>query len=150
MAEEILADDPLEIALTQAEGEHGFLSEDTAGFAKMLDSSQRVEKMVACMNLEVEEEFISRASDEATALENLVNDPWSELKAPKLKLKTLPVGLRVLKCCEEKHFVLNWEKCHFMVRDGIVLGHQILEKGIEVNKAKIEVMMSLLLPKACY
>ncbi|KAL1218224.1 hypothetical protein V5N11_032897 [Cardamine amara subsp. amara] len=100
VAEEILADDPLEIVLTQAEGEHGFLSEDTAGFAKMLDSSQRVEKMVACMNLEVEEEFISRASDEATALEgapapkNMVNDPWSELKAPKLKLKTLPAGLR--------------------------------------------------------
>ncbi|KAL1208892.1 hypothetical protein V5N11_010569 [Cardamine amara subsp. amara] len=73
VAEEILAYDPLEIALTQAEGEHGFLSEDTAGFAKMLDSSQRVEKMVACMNLEVEEEFISRASDEATALEGACN-----------------------------------------------------------------------------
>ncbi|XP_056843230.1 uncharacterized protein LOC108840838 [Raphanus sativus] len=50
---------------------------------------------------------------------------------------------RVLKRCEEKHLVLNWEKCHFMVRDGIVLGHKISEKGIEVDKAKIEVMMSL-------
>ena len=39
--------------------------------------------------------------------------------------------------------MLNWEKCHFMVKDGIVLGHKISEKGIEVDKAKIEVMMSL-------
>ena len=50
---------------------------------------------------------------------------------------------RVLKRCEEKHLVLNWEKCHFMVRDGIVLGHKISEKGIEVDKAKIDIMMSL-------
>ena len=39
--------------------------------------------------------------------------------------------------------MLNWEKFHFMVKDGIVLGHKISEKGIEVDKAKIEVMMSL-------
>jgi hypothetical protein len=41
------------------------------------------------------------------------------------------------------NIVLNWEKCHFMVREGIVLGHKILEKGIEVNKAKIEVIEQL-------
>ncbi|CAA7021266.1 unnamed protein product [Microthlaspi erraticum] len=34
---------------------------------------------------------------------------------------------RVLQRCEERHLVLNWEKCHFMVRDGIVLGHRISE-----------------------
>ncbi|XP_048605091.1 uncharacterized mitochondrial protein AtMg00860-like [Brassica napus] len=55
---------------------------------------------------------------------------------------------RVLQRCEEKHLVLNWEKCHFMVRDGIVLGHQISEKGIEVDKAKIKVMMSLQAPNS--
>ncbi|KAF8044455.1 hypothetical protein N665_11654s0001, partial [Sinapis alba] len=49
----------------------------------------------------------------------------------------------VLRRCEEKDLVLNWEKCHFMVRDGIVLGHKISEKDIEVDKAKIEVMTSL-------
>ncbi|RVW58836.1 Retrovirus-related Pol polyprotein from transposon 17.6 [Vitis vinifera] len=42
----------------------------------------------------------------------------------------------VLKRCIEKDLVLNWEKCHFMVRQGIVLGHIIFEKGIEVDKAK--------------
>ncbi|XP_013745801.1 uncharacterized protein LOC106448465 [Brassica napus] len=55
---------------------------------------------------------------------------------------------RVLQRCEEKHLVLNWEKCHFMVRDGIVLGHKISEKVIEVDKAKIEVMMTLQPPNS--
>ncbi|XP_019098328.1 PREDICTED: uncharacterized protein LOC109131613 [Camelina sativa] len=50
---------------------------------------------------------------------------------------------RVLTRCEETNLVLNWEKCHFMVREGIVLGHKISEKGIEVDKAKVEVMMQL-------
>ena len=39
--------------------------------------------------------------------------------------------------------MLNWEMCHFIVTDEIVLGHKISEKGIEVDKAKIKVMMSL-------
>ena len=40
--------------------------------------------------------------------------------------------------CEENNLVLNWEKCHFMEKEGIVLGHQISARGIEVDKAKIE------------
>jgi hypothetical protein len=44
------------------------------------------------------------------------------------------------------NLVLNWEKCHFIVREGIVLGHKILEKGIEVFKEKIEVIEQLPLP----
>ena len=39
--------------------------------------------------------------------------------------------------CGEVDLVLNWEKHHFMVKQGIVLGHVILERGIEVDKAKI-------------
>jgi hypothetical protein len=39
--------------------------------------------------------------------------------------------------------VLNWEKCHFIVRDRIVLGHKISEKGIEVDKVKIAVIEQL-------
>jgi hypothetical protein len=39
--------------------------------------------------------------------------------------------------------VLNWGKYHFMVREGIVLGHRILERVIEVVKEKIEVMEQL-------
>jgi hypothetical protein len=45
---------------------------------------------------------------------------------------------RVLQRCEEKHLVLSWEKCHFMVREGIVLGHQVSKRGIEVDRVKIE------------
>ena len=49
----------------------------------------------------------------------------------------------VLKRCIEKDLVLNWEKCHFMVRQGIVLGHIISEKGIEVDKANVEIIAKL-------
>jgi len=50
---------------------------------------------------------------------------------------------KVLQRCEEKHLVLNWEKCYFMVREEIVLGHLVSERGIEVDKAKIEVIKQL-------
>ena len=43
---------------------------------------------------------------------------------------------RVLQRCEETNLVLNWEKCHFMVNEGIVSGHKIFERGIEMDKAK--------------
>jgi hypothetical protein len=50
---------------------------------------------------------------------------------------------KVLKRCQMAGLVLNWEKCHFMVREGIVLGHKILEQVIEVDKAKIEMIEQL-------
>jgi len=33
--------------------------------------------------------------------------------------------------------VLNWDKCYFMVQEGVVLGHVVSNKGIEVGKAKV-------------
>ncbi|KAL1197965.1 putative mitochondrial protein [Cardamine amara subsp. amara] len=54
---------------------------------------------------------------------------------------------KVLARCKETNLVLNWEKCHFMVREGIVLRHKISEKGIEVDQAKVEVMMQIQPPK---
>jgi hypothetical protein len=50
---------------------------------------------------------------------------------------------KVLMRCQMANLVLNWEKCHFMVWEGIVLGHKISEKGTEVDKAKIEVVEQL-------
>ena len=50
--------------------------------------------------------------------------------------------------CEETNLVLNWEKCHFMVKEGIVLGHKISTRGIEVDKAKIEMIEKLPLPSS--
>ena len=42
--------------------------------------------------------------------------------------------------------MLNLEKCHFMVKKGIILGHWILERGIKVDKAKIKTIEKLLPP----
>ena len=53
---------------------------------------------------------------------------------------------KVLQRCQEKDPILNLEKCHFMVREGIVLGHLVSERGIEVDKAKIKVIEQLLPP----
>ncbi|XP_073136960.1 uncharacterized protein [Henckelia pumila] len=50
---------------------------------------------------------------------------------------------KVLQRCEESNLVLNWEKCHFMVREGIVLGHKVYEIGVEVDRAKLEVIEKL-------
>ncbi|XP_060969455.1 uncharacterized protein LOC133036742 [Cannabis sativa] len=53
----------------------------------------------------------------------------------------------VLKRCKEKGLVLNWEKCHFMVPSGIVLGHIVSQQGIEVDQSKIELISKLPAPK---
>ena len=45
--------------------------------------------------------------------------------------------------CEETNLVLNWEKCHFIVKECIVLRHKISTRGIEVDKEKIETMEKL-------
>ena len=49
----------------------------------------------------------------------------------------------VLTRCIEKILVLNWEKCHFIVNQGIFLGHVISNKGIEVDKAKVELISTI-------
>ncbi|CAN6677807.1 unnamed protein product [Malus baccata var. baccata] len=49
----------------------------------------------------------------------------------------------ILKRCVETNLVLNWEKCHFMVKQGIVLGHIISERGIKVDKSKIDLVRYL-------
>nr|GEW09464.1 reverse transcriptase domain-containing protein [Tanacetum cinerariifolium] len=50
---------------------------------------------------------------------------------------------KMLQRCNNAHLVLNWEKCHFMVKEGIVLGHKVFEAGLEVDKAKIDVIYKL-------
>ncbi|GKF37846.1 reverse transcriptase domain-containing protein, partial [Tanacetum coccineum] len=49
----------------------------------------------------------------------------------------------MLKGCEDTNLVLNWEKCHFMVKEGIVLGHKISKNGIEVDRAKVDVIAKI-------
>ena len=52
----------------------------------------------------------------------------------------------VLHRCQDKNLALNWEKCHFMVTNGIVLGHRISAVGLEVDQAKVSIIKTLLPP----
>ncbi|GJX77427.1 hypothetical protein Tco_0324238 [Tanacetum coccineum] len=54
----------------------------------------------------------------------------------------IPFGQNV-KTCEGHHLVLNWEKSHFMVKEDIVLGYKISKSGIEVDRAKVDVIAKL-------
>ena len=53
---------------------------------------------------------------------------------------------KVLERCREKNLTLNWEECHFIVKKGMVLGHIISRDTIEVNNAKINLIVNLPLP----
>nr|GEY94672.1 reverse transcriptase domain-containing protein [Tanacetum cinerariifolium] len=50
---------------------------------------------------------------------------------------------KILKKCEDTNLVLNWEKCHFMVKEVIFLGHKISKSGIEVDIDKVDVIDKL-------
>nr|GEU46828.1 DNA-directed DNA polymerase [Tanacetum cinerariifolium] len=50
---------------------------------------------------------------------------------------------KMLKQCKDTNLSLNWEKSHFMVKEGIVLDHKISKNGIEVDKAKVDVITKL-------
>nr|GEY22775.1 reverse transcriptase domain-containing protein [Tanacetum cinerariifolium] len=50
---------------------------------------------------------------------------------------------KMLQRCEDTNLCLNWEKSHFMVKEGIVLGHKISKNGIEVDRAKVDVITKL-------
>ena len=52
----------------------------------------------------------------------------------------------VLQRCKDKNLALNWEKCHFMVTEGIVLGHMISAAGLEVDQAKVSIIRNLMPP----
>nr|GFC74596.1 reverse transcriptase domain-containing protein [Tanacetum cinerariifolium] len=70
--------------------------------------------------------------------------PFSLCNAPGDSFSSCLTNLdKMLNRCEETDLVLNWEKCHFMRREGIVLGHKILKSGIEVDRAKVDVIPKL-------
>nr|GEW08348.1 reverse transcriptase domain-containing protein [Tanacetum cinerariifolium] len=70
---------------------------------------------------------------EAKTVKSFVDEP------PEVELKDLPPHLE----CEDTNLSLNWEKSHFMVKEGIVLGHKISKNGIKVDKAKVDVIAKL-------
>nr|GEX17439.1 reverse transcriptase domain-containing protein [Tanacetum cinerariifolium] len=55
----------------------------------------------------------------------------------------LPHLENMLKRCEDTNLYLNWEKSHFMVKEGTVLGHKISKNRIEVDKSKVKVITKL-------
>nr|GEU52462.1 reverse transcriptase domain-containing protein [Tanacetum cinerariifolium] len=55
---------------------------------------------------------------------------------------------KMLKQCEDTNLVLNWEKCHFMCKEGIILGHKISKFEIKVDRAKVDVIAKLPHPTA--
>nr|GFA01158.1 reverse transcriptase domain-containing protein [Tanacetum cinerariifolium] len=50
---------------------------------------------------------------------------------------------KMLQRCEDTNLSLNWEKSHFMVKEGIFLGHKISKNRIEDDKAKVDVIAKL-------
>nr|GEV22345.1 reverse transcriptase domain-containing protein [Tanacetum cinerariifolium] len=50
---------------------------------------------------------------------------------------------KMLKRCEDTNLMLNWEKCHFMCKEGVVLGHKISKSRIEVDRAKVDAIAKL-------
>ena len=54
---------------------------------------------------------------------------------------------RALQRCEQTNLVLNWEKWHFIVNEGIILGDKNFERGIEVDKAKVDAVEKMSCPK---
>ena len=60
--------------------------------------------------------------------------------------ETLKNLTTVLQRCKEKILAMNWEKWHFMVKEGVVVRHKISAVGLEVDQAKISVINTLLLP----
>nr|GEX34880.1 reverse transcriptase domain-containing protein [Tanacetum cinerariifolium]GEX35165.1 reverse transcriptase domain-containing protein [Tanacetum cinerariifolium] len=88
--------------------------------------------------------------EEADAFLGLEDDPDSPKINPFyydpegdiLLLETI-LNNKMLQRCEDTNLSLNWEKSHFMVKEGIVLGHNISKNEIEVDKAKIDVITKL-------
>ncbi|GJT55136.1 reverse transcriptase domain-containing protein [Tanacetum coccineum] len=62
------------------------------------------------------------------------------------RVVTIIGSLYEASACEDTNLVLNWEKCHFMCKEGIVLGHKISKSRIEVDRAKIDVIAKLPYP----
>ncbi|GJU58300.1 reverse transcriptase domain-containing protein [Tanacetum coccineum] len=50
---------------------------------------------------------------------------------------------KMLQCCKDASLVLNWEKYHFMVEEEIMLGYKLSSVGLEVDKAKINIISKL-------
>uniref|UniRef100_A0A2N9HU83 Integrase catalytic domain-containing protein n=1 Tax=Fagus sylvatica TaxID=28930 RepID=A0A2N9HU83_FAGSY len=155
--------DPLETLLTNSVDSYDIAHDaHLTEICSLLDSSQVLEvEQVMVINEPWRPHFKKLPKTERKPM------PSSE-EIPQLELKPLPNGFKYAYLgpgetflvvistalneeqearCVEKGLVLNWEKCHFMVTSGIVLGHVVSSKGIEVDKAKVDLILNLPTPK---
>ncbi|GJX92298.1 reverse transcriptase domain-containing protein [Tanacetum coccineum] len=98
----------------------------------------------------IREKWVDTVDHDATRMESSENRlKPSMIEPPKLELKELSEHLdsfdhclknleKMLKRCEEINLVLNWEKCHFMVKEGIILGHKVSKSGIEIGHCHLK------------
>nr|GEU30962.1 reverse transcriptase domain-containing protein [Tanacetum cinerariifolium] len=106
------------------------------------------------LNEDPSSNFPPMKNDDLKQVDVTMTKPSIE-EPPKLELKDLSSHLEYAfykepknypqnaKRCEDTNLVLNWEKCHFTVKEGIVLGHKISKSGTEVDRAKIDVIAKL-------
>nr|CAN82785.1 hypothetical protein VITISV_033591 [Vitis vinifera] len=126
--------------------------------------SEPLDSLATLPPLKMREEILPLFNEEETQ-KSVKEEP------PKLILKSLPTELKyayleenkqspvvisssltttqegclfeILRRCKKKDLVLNWEKFHSMVPHGIILGHIISSQGIEVDKAKVKLIVKL-------
>lgn len=55
----------------------------------------------------------------------------------------------ILKRCIKTNPVLNWERCHFMVEQGISLVHVVLLSGMKIDKVKIALFLLCIITQIC-
>ncbi|CAA7025711.1 unnamed protein product [Microthlaspi erraticum] len=89
-----LLHDPLELALMMGEDEFGYMEREAQGLVKFMDSMEAYKELVAFLDLEKEEETLDHHKPISKLKTKVKFDPWCPLRAPKTKLKQLPVGLR--------------------------------------------------------
>jgi hypothetical protein len=53
---------------------------------------------------------------------------------------------KVLQRCEEMNLSLSHEKCNMLMNEGVVLGHHLSSRGIEVDQNKINIIKHLPTP----
>ncbi|GJZ09672.1 reverse transcriptase domain-containing protein [Tanacetum coccineum] len=97
------------------------------------------------------DEFMAMTADENSKSESDTEEPpfekitFNTNYKIKTSLEEPPTDLEKITDILEiyAHLVLNWEKCHFMIKQGIMLGHKGSKAGLEVDKAKIDVISKL-------
>ncbi|GJX98166.1 reverse transcriptase domain-containing protein [Tanacetum coccineum] len=90
------------------------------------------------------DEFMSVCGNLHDMIENPSKNSWTISSSSEIfRTHGLIFLIKMLQHCKDAHLVLNWEKCHFMVKVGIVLGHKVSSTGLEVDKAKTDVISKL-------